>query len=193
MEKIKLAILISGRGSNMEAIIRACRNYRYPARIVAVMSDKAAAPGLETAAAAGIPAYHIEHRDRRYFATHLAWNLMSVQADLIVLAGFMRILDAEFVKKWEGRIINIHPSLLPAYPGLHPHEQAIMDDAPISGCTVHYVVPEVDAGPIISQSVVQVHSWDSPGSLAARIIEREHWLYPETIRMIAQKMLRERH
>jgi phosphoribosylglycinamide formyltransferase 1 len=192
MKKIKIAILISGRGSNMEAIIRACRRYRYPAEVVAVMSDKATAPGLTFAKGFGIPAYWIEHRDRHYFATHLQWNLQIVKADLVVLAGFMKILETEFVEKWENRIINIHPSLLPKYPGLKPHAQAIADYATISGCTVHYVTEKVDAGPMIAQTHVPVLWEDTPETLAARILEKEHWLYPIAINLVAQKMLRER-
>jgi phosphoribosylglycinamide formyltransferase-1 len=194
MEKIKLAILISGRGSNMEAILKACRSDQFPAEVDLVISDKPDAPGLEIARRYGVYDGSVEHPSRQYFAAMLGLMLDSMlyPPDLICLAGFMRILDAEFVNRWKGRIINIHPSLLPAFPGLHPHRQAIEAGATMSGCTVHWVTPEVDAGPIISQMSVPVLPGDTPETLADRILAREHQLYPLTIKMLALKMLAER-
>lgn len=179
----KLVILISGRGSNMQAMLEA----KLPCRIAAVISNRADAEGLAIAKARGIPAIVVEHRshaDRESFDTALAQAIDAFDPDIIALAGFMRILGAGFVARYRGRLINIHPSLLPAYGGLNTHARALQDGVKIHGCTVHYVTTDLDHGPIIIQAAVGVLHDDSEQTLAARVLEEEHRIYPQAIRWI---------
>ncbi len=188
--KIRLGILISGRGSNLAALIRACDQPDYPAEIAIVISDRETAPGLKLAADAGIPNHYIPHPSRTGFAMGAGWPLVANKVDLIILAGFMRVLHVGFVLRWHDRIINIHPSLLPNFPGLHPYRQALDAGVKHSGCTVHWVVPEVDAGSIIAQMAVRVEPTDTEDTLSARILETEHQLYPYVVEHIAKEMLK---
>ncbi|WP_375461313.1 phosphoribosylglycinamide formyltransferase [uncultured Enterovirga sp.] len=185
----RVAILISGRGSNMRSLIEATRAPDYPARIALVVSNRADAAGLDTAAAAGIPTAVVEHRgfpDRAAFDEALARELDAHEIDLVCLAGFMRILTESFVEHWRGRMLNIHPSLLPAFKGLHPHAQALAAGVDRHGCTVHFVVPELDSGPTIVQATVPVLPGDDEASLAARVLAEEHRLYPVGLAMVAR-------
>jgi phosphoribosylglycinamide formyltransferase 1 len=188
--KLRLGVLISGRGSNLAALIDACKKPYFPAEIVVVISDKKDAPGLKLAEAAGIPTVVVPHPSRCGFAIGAGWPLVQNKVDLIVLAGFMRVLHQGFVMRWEKRIINIHPSILPSFPGLHPQRKALDARCLTSGCTVHWVVPEVDAGPIIAQAVVNIAPTDDEDALSARILTAEHQLYPMAINMIANQMLK---
>lgn len=190
--KIRLGVLISGRGSNLAALIEACRQPHFQAEIVVVISDNPDAPGLKLATDAGIKTVHVPHPSRTGFAMGAGLPLVTNKVDLIVLAGFMRIMHMGFVMRWRNRIINIHPSLLPDFPGLHPQRRAITACHHASGCTVHWVVPEVDAGPIIAQAVVDVLVNDSEDTLSARILAAEHKLLPLAIGSICRKLLRER-
>jgi phosphoribosylglycinamide formyltransferase-1 len=187
--KRRVAILISGRGSNMAALIDAARRQDFPAEIVVVISNKADAGGLARARDGGIPAVAIESaafgKDRAGFETKLQAVLDENRVDLICLGGFMRLFTAEFVQRWHGRMLNIHPSLLPSFPGLDPHGQALRAGVKISGATVHFVIPETDAGPIVMQGAVAVRDDDTPETLAARILEVEHRIYPEALRLVA--------
>ncbi|ODT80341.1 MAG: phosphoribosylglycinamide formyltransferase [Pelagibacterium sp. SCN 64-44] len=188
MSRKKVAILISGRGSNMAALIEAARAPDYPAEIVGVLSNRAAAPGLETAAAHGIATASLAQSrfpSRDMFEDTMTQVLESWEVDYICLAGFMRILGADFVNRWLGRMINIHPSLLPAYRGLHTHERALADGVAEHGCTVHFVTPGLDEGPAILQARVPVLPGDTPDSLSARILVEEHRIYPEALRLLA--------
>lgn len=191
-DKIRLGVMISGRGSNLAQLITSCWQSHYPAEIAVVISDNPDAPGLKLAREADIPAVHVPHPSRAGFAMAAGLPLVVNKVDLIVLAGFMRVLHHGFVLRWTNRIINIHPSLLPDFPGLHPHRRVLEARRYTSGCTVHWVVPEVDAGPIIAQAVVDVQDNDNIDSLADRILEAEHKLYPLAIRSICRKLLRER-
>ena len=187
--KLKVAVLISGRGSNLQALIDACAAPNFPAQIVLVMSNVENAQGLERARAAGIPTEIIAHAgyDRRQtFDAAMDVSLTKAGVELICLAGFMRILGDDFVRKWQGKLINIHPSLLPAFKGIHVHEQAIDAGVKISGCTVHYVISELDSGPAIAQAAVAVRDDDTPESLAKRVLEAEHRLYPSALKLIAE-------
>lgn len=189
---LKLSVLISGRGSNLQALIAACAQADYPARIVQVLSNVADAPGLAHAQAAGIPTEVIPHQSyphREAFDGALTHALERVGAELVCLAGFMRILSAPFVSHWRGRIINIHPSLLPAFKGLHTHARALDMGCKVHGCTVHFVEPDLDAGPIILQAAVPVYDDDTEASLAARVLEQEHRLYPQAVALYAQGRL----
>ncbi len=190
MPRLRLGVLISGRGSNLQALINACADPAYPAEVVSVISDRAEAPGLAIAAAAGIFGVAVRHRDRPAFASEASVLLRRQRADLVCLAGFMRVLDTAFVEAWRDKMVNIHPSLLPSFPGLHPHRQALAAGVRFSGCTVHFVRPEVDAGPIIAQAVVPTGPGDDEGRLAARILAVEHRLYPLVIRLIAESRVR---
>ena len=181
----RVAILISGRGSNMRALIEASRAADYPAEIVLVVSNRPDAEGLAVAAALGVKTAVVDqarfrrlHRNREAFDAEVDDQLMGASVEFVCLAGFMRILSPGFVRLWEGRIINIHPSLLPAFRGLKPQAQALAAGVKTSGCTVHYVVPELDAGPTIAQAEVPILPGDSEESLSARILEAEHKLYP---------------
>lgn len=189
MACLNLAVLISGRGSNLSALIDACREPDYPARIVKVISNVTGAMGLERARRDGLESETIDHRafaDRRGFESALDDALRACGAELVCLAGFMRLLTAEFVSGWHDRLINIHPSLLPAYKGLHTHERVIADGVRFTGCTVHFVRPEMDSGPIIVQAAVPVRTDDDAESLAARVLEAEHRCYPLAVRLIAE-------
>ena len=187
--KRRVAILISGRGSNMAALIQAAAAQDFPAEIAVVISNRADAGGLEKARASGIPTVTIESKpfggDRAAFETVLQSALDQHKIDLICLGGFMRLFTAEFVQRWYGRMLNIHPSLLPSFPGLEPQAQALSAGVKISGATVHFVIPETDAGPILMQGAVAVRDDDTPDTLAARILEIEHRIYPEALRLLA--------
>jgi phosphoribosylglycinamide formyltransferase-1 len=186
---MKLAVLISGRGSNLQALIDACKGPAYPARIVLVVSNVAGAPGLDRARAAGIPTAVVDHRQfpsRQAFEEAMDEKIVASGAELVCLAGFMRILTEEFVRRWWDRLINIHPSLLPAFPGIHVHERVLDAGVKLAGCTVHFVRPEADAGPIVVQGAVPVLANDTPATLAARVLEAEHRCYPLAVRLIAK-------
>jgi phosphoribosylglycinamide formyltransferase-1 len=190
MARLKVGVLISGRGSNLQALIDAACDPAYPAEIVLVISNRPDAQGLERAHAAGIPRRVITETGRHTFAERADAALHKAGVDLVVLAGFMRILDDAFVVAWRNRLINIHPSLLPAFPGLHAHRQALAAGVRFSGCTVHFVRAEVDTGPIIAQAVVPVHPGDDHEQLAKRILAAEHRLYPMAVRLFAEGRLR---
>ena len=190
--RLKVAVLISGRGSNLKALIEACAAPDYPAEIVLVLSNRADAGGLAYAQSANIPTIVIEHKNfasREDFDAAMQTQLERAGTELICLAGFMRILSEDFVRAWQGRMINIHPSLLPAFKGTHVHEQVLTAGVRVSGCTVHYVTPELDSGPTILQAEVPVQPHDTPDSLAARVLEAEHVLYPRALRKIAEERL----
>jgi phosphoribosylglycinamide formyltransferase-1 len=192
--KRRIAILISGRGSNMVALIEAAREKDFPAEIVVVISNRTDAGGLEKAKASGIPTLAIESKpfgkDRAAFEAALQSALDQHQVELICLAGFMRLFTAQFVQRWHGRMLNIHPSLLPSFPGLEPQAQALRAGVKISGATVHFVIPETDAGPIVMQGAVAVRDDDTPQTLAARIITIEHRIYPAALRLVASDKIR---
>lgn len=187
--KRRVAILISGRGSNMAALIEAAKAQDFPAEIALILSNKADAGGLALAAQHGIAAAAIESRlfgkDREAFERALHGKLTESRIDLVCLAGFMRLLTPWFVRQWEGRMLNIHPALLPAYRGLHTHERALADGVKIHGATVHFVVPEMDAGPIVMQGAVAVRDDDTPETLAARVLAVEHQIYPDALWLVA--------
>ena len=188
MSKKRVAILISGRGSNMSALIEAAKAPDYPAEIVGVLSNRAAAKGLEIAAAEGIATTSLAQSKfpvREMFEDVMTLVLEGWQVDYICLAGFMRVLAPDFVEHWAGKIINIHPSLLPLYKGLDTHARALADGATVHGCTVHYVTPGLDEGPAILQAEVPVFPGDTPETLSARILVEEHRIYPEALRMLA--------
>jgi phosphoribosylglycinamide formyltransferase 1 len=192
--KRRVAILISGRGSNMAALIEAARAKDYPAEIAVVISNRAEAAGLERAKAGGIATEVIESKpfgkDRGAFEAVLEQKLRQHRIELICLGGFMRLFTAEFVQRWYGRMLNIHPSLLPSFPGLDPHGQALKAGVKLSGATVHFVIPETDAGPIVMQGAVPVCDDDTADTLSARILTVEHRIYPEALRLLASGRLR---
>jgi phosphoribosylglycinamide formyltransferase-1 len=184
----KIVILISGRGSNMQALLEA----KLPCQIVAVISNRADATGLEIAKAHGIATAvvsHREHADRGSFDMALAQVIDSFQAELVVLAGFMRILTTPFVERYRGKLVNIHPSLLPSYAGIDTHERALNDGVKIHGCTVHFVTPTLDGGPIIIQAAVPVLHDDTPASLSARVLHEEHRIYPQALRWLCREQV----
>ena len=187
--RVRTAVLISGRGSNMVSLIEAARPADFPAEIVLVAANLPDAGGLERARAAGIRTASVDHRpfgkDREAFERALDEVLRVEQIELVVLAGFMRVLTPWFVTRWQGRLLNIHPSLLPDFRGTHTHARALEAGVREHGCTVHFVVPELDAGPIISQAKVPVLPGDDEATLAARVLEQEHKLYPEALRLVA--------
>lgn len=186
--KLRVAILISGRGSNMVSLIEAARADDFPAKVVRVISNRPDAGGLARAREAGIATACVDHTrfpDRESFDAALQSAIAESGAELVCLAGFMRILTDAFVESWAGRMINIHPSLLPLFRGTRTHEQALAAGVRLHGCTVHYVVPELDAGPIIAQAAVPVLPGDDPDSLAARVIVQEHRLYPAALALVA--------
>ena len=188
MKRLRVAALISGRGSNMAALVDAAINPNYPAEIALVLSNKEDAGGLQRACSAGIKTIVVPHRnfiDRETFERAVHSKLCEYEIDFICLTGFMRILTPWFIERWSGRIINIHPSLLPSFRGLHTHEQAIEAGVKIHGCTVHYVVPDLDAGPIIAQAAVPVFPNDTVDALAERVLEAELVLYPHALSLIA--------
>ena len=189
MARLRCAVLISGRGSNLDALIRACGDKDFPAEIALVISNRADAGGLEHAARAGIASAIIPHRDypsRETFEATLTKALEAAGTQLICLAGFMRLLTAGFVDHWRDRLINIHPSLLPAFPGLDTHARALAEGARFAGCTVHFVRAEMDHGPIIVQAAVPVLQGDDEHSLAARVLTAEHRAYPLALRLIGE-------
>jgi phosphoribosylglycinamide formyltransferase 1 len=188
--RLKLGVLLSGRGSNLRALIDVAKDPAYPAKIVSVISDRPEAPGLAYARTAGLPAVVIPHRDRAFFAAEAAGFLREHRVELVCLAGFMRVLDTTLVESWHDRMVNIHPSLLPAFPGLHPQRQALAAGVKFTGCTVHFVRPKVDAGPIIAQAIVATRADDDEASLSARILRIEHRLYPLTVQLIAEGRVR---
>lgn len=189
MAKLKVGVLISGRGSNLAALIEAARAADYPAEIGCVVSNKAEAPGLSIAAAAGIPTAIVSHRDhpdRETFDRAVSAELERHGVELVVLAGFMRIFSPWFPTRWTNRLINIHPSLLPAFKGTHVQRQALAAGVRVSGCTAHLVIPDLDSGPIIAQAAVPVLAGDSEETLSARILRQEHRLYPLVVRWFAE-------
>jgi phosphoribosylglycinamide formyltransferase 1 len=187
--KRRVAILISGRGSNMVALIKAAAAEDYPAEIAVVISNRADALGLEKAKASGVAAVVIDSKafgkDRAGFEAALQAVLDQHRVELICLGGFMRLFTAEFVRRWYGKMLNIHPSLLPSFPGLDPHGQALRAGVKISGATVHFVIPETDAGPILMQGAVGVSDHDTSETLSERILEVEHRIYPDALRLLA--------
>jgi phosphoribosylglycinamide formyltransferase-1 len=192
--KRRVAILISGRGSNMAALIQAAGTADFPAEIAVVISSRSDAGGLEKARANGVATLTIESKpfgkDRAAFEAVLQSALDQHRIDLICLAGFMRLFTAEFVQRWYGRMLNIHPSLLPSFPGLDPQGQALRAGVKISGATVHFVIPETDAGPILMQGAVAVCDDDTPDTLAGRILAIEHRIYPAALRLVAGGQIR---
>ena len=188
--KKRVAILISGRGSNMTALIEAAKAQDYPAEIVLVVSNLPDALGLHRAREAGIATAIVDHRpfgdDRDAFERALDAKLQAYRIDLVCLAGFMRLLTPPFVRRWRGRLLNIHPALLPQFKGLHTHRRALAAGVERHGATVHFVVPEMDSGPIVAQDSVPVLKGDTEESLAARVLEVEHQLYPQALRLVAE-------
>jgi len=188
----QIVILISGRGSNMEAIARTCAEERWDARIAAVISNRADAGGLAFARAHGIATAVVDHRpfaSREAFDAELARVVDAHAPDVVALAGFMRILTPAFVARFEGRLVNVHPSLLPAFEGLHTHRRAIAAGCKVSGATIHFVTPALDHGPIIAQAVVPVLPGDTDATLAARVLAREHVIYPRAVRWLVDGAL----
>ncbi len=184
----RTVILISGRGSNMTALIEAAGDPAYPAEIVGVISDKVTAPGLGIAAARGVPVQALPRSDHADSFSHDAAidaALRALGAEIVVLAGYMRLLGTAFVEKWQGRILNIHPALLPAYKGLDTHRRALEDGARVHGCTVHFVTPAMDDGPIVAQAAVPVLIGDNEDDLGARVLKAEHRLYPLALKLVA--------
>lgn len=189
MIKKRVAILISGRGSNMQSLIAACAAPDYPATIVGVISNKAEAQGLVFAAAHNIPAVTVAHKNFETRCGHDAAmheTLLKMAPDIIACAGYMRIMTPTFVEKWQGRMINIHPSLLPDFKGTRTHERALEAGAKIHGCSVHFVTAGMDEGPVILQSSVPVLSDDTPDTLRARVLVQEHLVYPKALRIICE-------
>jgi phosphoribosylglycinamide formyltransferase-1 len=187
--RLRCAVLISGRGSNLEALLRACAQKDFPAEIALVVSNRADASGLEHATRAGIPSAVIPHRDystREAFEAALTKTLEGARIELVCLAGFMRLLTAGFVDHWRDRLINIHPSLLPAFPGLETHARALVEGVRFAGCTVHFVRTEMDHGPIIVQAAVAVLPGDDEHALAARVLTAEHRAYPLALKLIGE-------
>jgi phosphoribosylglycinamide formyltransferase-1 len=187
--KRRVAILISGRGSNMAALIKAAAAEDFPAEIAVVISNRADALGLERAKQSGVPTHVIESKpfgkDRAGFEAKLQAALDQYRIDLICLGGFMRLFTPDFTRRWYGRLLNIHPSLLPSFPGLDPHGQALRAGVKISGATVHFVIPETDAGPILIQGAIGVSDHDTAETLSERILEVEHRIYPDALRLVA--------
>ena len=189
MTKKRVAILISGRGSNMMALVEAAAAPDFPAEIALVLSNRPDASGLAWAASRGLAVATVDHKrygkDREAFERAMQSVMEEYRIDIVCLAGFMRVLTPWFVAQWAGRMLNIHPALLPSYRGLHTHERALADGVKIHGCTVHFVVPEMDAGPIILQAAVQVEDSDDADVLAERVLQREHAIYPEALALVA--------
>ena len=186
--KARVAILISGRGSNMRSLVEAATDAGFPAEVVLVLSNKASAEGLKFAQAKGIATAVVDHKafaDRETFERSMQATLLEHKVGLVCLAGFMRVLTGWFVEQWREKMLNIHPALLPSYRGLHTHERALADGVKIHGATVHFVSPEMDAGPIVAQAAVPVLDTDTPDTLAARVLEQEHRIYPLALRLVA--------
>ncbi len=193
MARLKTGVLISGKGTNLQALLDAAADESYPAEIVSVIANKAGAPGLEKARKADVKAQFIDHTlfdEREDFERKLDETLRADGVEFIALAGFMRILSEWFVDKWKDRLINIHPSLLPAFKGVHTHERALESGVRIHGATVHYVRPEMDEGPIIGQAAVPVLTGDTKETLSNRVLEAEHKLYPACLKLIAENKAR---
>jgi phosphoribosylglycinamide formyltransferase 1 len=193
LRRMRTAILISGRGSNMRALIESARDPAYPAEIVLILSNHPEAAGLAFAKESNIPCTVVDHKSyasREEFERELQTVLEQHRVELICLAGFMRLLSPWFVSQWEGRMLNIHPALLPAYRGLHTHERALADGVKIHGCTAHFVSAAVDEGPIIAQAAVPVLDSDTPETLAARVLAQEHKLYPAALARVAEGRFR---
>ena len=194
MSRKRVAVLISGRGSNMAALIEAAKDKKYPAEIALVLSNRPDAGGLHVARAVGIPTEIVDHaafgKDRAAFESALQAVLTSHHIDLVCLAGFMRLLTPGFVGLWPERILNIHPALLPAFKGLDTHKRALEADVKVHGATVHFVVPEMDSGPIIAQGAVAVRAGDTEEKLAARVLDVEHRIYPLALNLVAQGRVR---
>lgn len=189
MAKTKIGVLISGRGSNLQALIEACQDEAFPAEISIVVSNKAGAKGMEHARKAGISTSFIDHtlfEDREGFEQKLDEALKEAGVKFVCLAGFMRILSPWFVERWRDRLINIHPSLLPSFKGVHTHERALENGVRIHGCTVHFVRPEMDDGPIIGQAAVPVLPTDTPETLGERVLSAEHKLYPVCLKLLVE-------
>ncbi|WP_010090935.1 phosphoribosylglycinamide formyltransferase [Burkholderia ubonensis] len=189
----KLVILISGRGSNMEAIVRACAQERWPAEVAAVIANRPDAAGLAFAASHGIATAVVDHRSfdgRDSFDAALADEIDRFAPDLVILAGFMRILTPAFVRRYEGRMLNIHPSLLPSFKGIHTHQAALDAGCALHGATVHFVIPELDSGAIVAQGAVPVRAGDDAAALAQRVLAVEHVLYPRAVRWFVDGRLR---
>jgi phosphoribosylglycinamide formyltransferase 1 len=193
MTRLRTAILISGRGSNMDALIAAAREPAFPADIALVLSNRPDAPGLQKAKATGIAVAAVDHKiyaGREEFERSLEIVLQTHRIDFICLAGFMRLFTPWFIGQWRGKMLNIHPALLPSYRGLHTHERALADGVKIHGCTVHFVVPEMDEGPIVAQAAVPVLDGDTPETLGARVLAQEHMIYPLALRLVASGAVR---
>ena len=194
MNRKRVAVLISGRGSNMAALIEAAKDKTYPAEIALVLSNRADAGGLLVAHAAGIATEAVEHtqfgKDRAGFERAMQATLEKHRIEIVCLAGFMRLLTAEFVGRWQGRMLNIHPALLPAFKGLDTHKRALEAGAKVHGATVHFVVPEMDSGPIIAQGAVSVATGDTEELLAARVLKVEHRIYPLALKLLAEGRIR---
>ncbi|MDR3438451.1 phosphoribosylglycinamide formyltransferase [Telmatospirillum sp.] len=189
MARLRVAVLISGRGSNLQALLDACGEGGFPAEIVLVLSNRPDAAGLDRARRAGVPTRILDHKvfaSREAFDEAMDGLLRTASADLVCLAGFMRLLTPGFVQAWQDRLINIHPSLLPSFKGLHTHRQALDAGVTIHGCTVHFVTADLDAGPILVQAAVPVHPDDDEDSLAARVLEAEHRIYPLALRWLGE-------
>jgi phosphoribosylglycinamide formyltransferase-1 len=189
----KIVILISGRGSNMAELLRACTQEQWPAQIAAVISNRPDAAGLQHAQAHGIPVAVVDHtlyrQDRAAFDAELARQIDRFEPDLVVLAGFLRVLTDGFVERYSGRMLNIHPSLLPSFPGLKTHQQALDAGVKLHGSTVHFVTPTLDHGPIVLQAAVPVRSGDDAQALAERVLEVEHLIYPRAVRWFVEGRL----
>jgi len=194
MNRKRVAVLISGRGSNMAALIEAAKDKTYPAEIVLVISNRSDAGGLLVAQANGIATEVVDHtvygRDRAAFERALQTVLEKNRIDIVCLAGFMRLLTADFVKQWQHRILNIHPALLPAFKGLDTHRRALEAGVAVHGATVHFVVPEMDSGPIIAQAAVKVRPAETEEELAVRVLRVEHQIYPLALKLLAEGRLR---
>ena len=193
MAKLRVGVLISGRGSNLKALLDTCLTPGFPAEIVAVISNRPDAAGLKHAQAIGVPAIGLDHKaydSREAFDDALHEALRIAGVEFVCLAGYLRLLTPGFIARWSDRIINIHPSLLPAFKGLHAHEQALAAGVKLAGCTVHIVRPEMDSGPIIAQAAVPVLDSDDADSLAARVLEAEHKIYPLALKLIAEQRVR---
>jgi len=190
--KRRVGVLISGRGSNMRALLQAAKNPLYPAAIVVVISNRPDAPGLDLANEAGVPALAIDHRpfrgDRQAHERAIDAALRDRGTEIVALAGYMRLMTPWLVAQWQGRMLNIHPSLLPEFPGLHTHARAIQAGVPRHGCTVHLVTETMDAGPVLGQSEVPVLPDDTEATLAARVLAQEHLLYPRVLRSFIETL-----
>ena len=191
MKRCRVGVLISGRGSNMAALVEAARDPAYPAEIVCVVSNRPGAPGLKFAQSQNIPTHVVDHKNystRESFDTALNAYLQSQNLNLIACAGFMRIMTPVLLDRWAGKMINIHPSLLPLYKGTHTHERALTDGMKVHGCSVHYVTAELDSGPVIAQTEVPVLPGDTAETLSARVLVEEHKLYPKALAMVARRL-----